>query len=328
MVAAATARLKCKPPRGRMPVLQYLRPSEIEIDPTYQRSIENGGSQSLIRKIAQQWDWDLCQPLVVAARPSGQMMVIDGQHRLAAARMRGDIDQLPCTILHHTSAAEEAASFVALNQMRRPLNGLEVFRAAVASGDAEAAAIKAAVEKSGLVIATHTNNASYKPGEIGNIGGLRKAWRTHGPNVTAKALRVMATAFAGQKILYAGTTFPGIVAVLAARPKIAACDLAQALSARGQSAIYSEVMKVRGTNPDLNFDNTSAMVIHQLLRAALGEPEPSGSNAPSVDLAKFQDGRAWCNQCESRVSINKAGACVSQFCKLKAAPVAAAQATA
>lgn len=52
MVRPATARLKCNPPLGRMPVLQFLPPGELEIDDTYQRSLESGPSISLIRKIA------------------------------------------------------------------------------------------------------------------------------------------------------------------------------------------------------------------------------------------------------------------------------------
>jgi hypothetical protein len=51
-------------------------------------------SQALIRQIARHWDWDLCLPLVVSRRADGSLYVIDGQHRLAAARIRGDIDHL------------------------------------------------------------------------------------------------------------------------------------------------------------------------------------------------------------------------------------------
>ena len=62
MARAATSRLKVNPPLGRMPVLQFMAPGELRIDASYQRSIESGDSKTLIRKIAQHWNWDLCQP--------------------------------------------------------------------------------------------------------------------------------------------------------------------------------------------------------------------------------------------------------------------------
>ena len=71
MARSATSRLKVNAPLGRMPVLQFMGPCELQIDAAYQRSIESGESKTLIRKIAQHWNWDLCQPLVVARRPDG-----------------------------------------------------------------------------------------------------------------------------------------------------------------------------------------------------------------------------------------------------------------
>jgi ParB-like chromosome segregation protein Spo0J len=67
------------------------------------------------------WDWSLCQPLAVAKRDDGGLMVVDGQHRLEAARLRGDIEDLPCVVTAYRNAGDEAAAFVALNQQRRPL---------------------------------------------------------------------------------------------------------------------------------------------------------------------------------------------------------------
>ena len=46
--------------------------------------------------------------------------------------MRRDIAQLPCVVGNYTSTADEAASFVHLNQKRKPLGKLDVFKAAVA----------------------------------------------------------------------------------------------------------------------------------------------------------------------------------------------------
>jgi hypothetical protein len=81
----STDRLKINPPLGNMPAVQYLLLGQLNIDSSYQRSMETRDSQDLVRRIAQYWNWDLCQPLMVSRRLDGALYVIDGQHRLAAA---------------------------------------------------------------------------------------------------------------------------------------------------------------------------------------------------------------------------------------------------
>lgn len=157
MSRPATDRLKLNPPLGMLPALQYLLPAQLKIDASYQRSLDTDAGKALVRRIAQHWNWDLCQPLVVSRRADGALYVIDGQHRLAAARLRGDIAQLPAVVVQYASAADEAASFVHLNQERTPLTRLDLFKAALASGDSEALAIVEALDAAGLMVAPHNN---------------------------------------------------------------------------------------------------------------------------------------------------------------------------
>ncbi|MEG3177032.1 DUF6551 family protein [Sphingomonas sp. RB3P16] len=215
MVGVAAKPLKVNPQLGRRPVLANCTIAELKIDPAYQRSIATGESQGLIRRIAVEWDWSLCQPLVVARRNDDSLWVIDGQHRLAAARARRDIYDLPCVIVASQGAREEAASFVALNQQRRPLAALDIFRAALAAGDMDALAIMQSIEHVGLSLAPHQNYVSWKPGMISNVNGVRAAWRQHGDGATRRALDILARGFNGQVLRYCGTMFAAIVAVCA-----------------------------------------------------------------------------------------------------------------
>lgn len=215
MSSSGTAILKVNPPLGRRPVLQNCLLDELAIDPTYQRSIDNGPSQALIRRIAQFWNWDLCLPLVVARRPDGALFVVDGQHRLSAARLRREITDLPCVITEYRDPAAEAASFVQLNQSRRALSAIDIFRASLASGDGEAATIAAILAAHGLSIAPHSNYRSWKPGHVSNISGLIAALRQYGPDVFFAAAKILSAAFGGQVLRYAGTIWPGIVAMVA-----------------------------------------------------------------------------------------------------------------
>jgi hypothetical protein len=197
-------------PLGAPPTLEWCAVSDLAIDPSYQRSTRVRASQRLIERIAQYWDWGLCQPLAVARREDGSLMVVDGQHRLEAARLRGDLAHLPCVITRFGNAGDEAAAFVALNRQRRPLAKLDLFKAALAAGEAEETAIAAAISDAGLILAPHSNFVSWKPGMVSNIGGIHAAWREKGEHATRIALAALADGFAGAVLRYAGTIFPGI----------------------------------------------------------------------------------------------------------------------
>lgn len=214
MSRAATSRLKVNPPLGTRPTLEWCRLTDLTIDASYQRSIQVESSQTLIRRIAAFWDWSLCQPLAIARRLD-VLKVVDGQHRLEAARLRGDIDQLPCVITQYANAGEEAAAFVALNQCRRPLTALDLFKAAVVAEDTVALLILDCVTSAGLALAPHMNNKAWKPGQIANIGGLRECLRGKGERVLRDALLVLGHAYNGQVLRYAGTIFPGIAHIVA-----------------------------------------------------------------------------------------------------------------
>jgi hypothetical protein len=138
------------------------------------------GARLLVNRIARDWDWSLCQPLLVGRRPEGPLMVVDGQHRLAAARLRGDISDLPCVVVPFGSTGQEAAAFVALNQHRRSLSAIELFNAALTSGDQESAEIMRLIEQAGLSIAKHSNYTAWRPGQVSNISGIRRCYRSYG----------------------------------------------------------------------------------------------------------------------------------------------------
>lgn len=215
MSRPATDRLKVNPPLGAPPTLEWRAVDDLLIDPSYQRAIDTGPSRTLIRKIAQFWDWGLCQPLAVSRRPNGALTIVDGQHRASAAKMRGDVPHLPCVITSYSSAGDEAAAFVALNQMRRPLSQLDLFKAAVAAEDTEALLIVDCLTSAGLSIAPHSNYTAWKPGMVQNVGGLRECLRGKGERVLRDAVLVLGKAYSGQILRYAGTIFPGIAHIVA-----------------------------------------------------------------------------------------------------------------
>lgn len=248
------------PPTGQLPVLQYMTPAQLSVDPAYQRKLDGSTSQKLIREIAEHWDWSLCLPLVVARRAAdtpdgGGLFVVDGQHRHAAACLRGDIQVLPCVILEGSAVEIEARLFVRLNKQRRPISKLDEFRAAIAAGDEQACEIEDALARAGLRLASNTNPDTWQPGELANVGGLTQAWKTHGGAASALALEVLARAYPGEVLRFGGTIFPGLAGVIAEDDDSTdfLADLVACVAARPQAdwrrAVLLYIAEHPGTSP-------------------------------------------------------------------------------
>jgi hypothetical protein len=204
------------PARGTPPTIEWRGVSELEIDGTYQRAAESG----MVRHIAVHWDWRLCAPLTVSRRidPAG-FFVIDGQHRLEAAKLRGDIPHLPCIISTFGSIAEEAGCFVAVNSHRKRVTPLDTFRAQLASGDARAVEISEIIHSAGLSLAKHSNFTSWKPLQISAISGVRGSLARFGPEVTRRALSLVARAWPKEVLQYSGRILAGLYPLVANPPQ-------------------------------------------------------------------------------------------------------------
>lgn len=203
--------------KGNPPSIENRHPSELNLDDSYQRSTDNGASQALIKKIATGWDWRMCLPLVVSKRDDGSLWVLDGQHRLAAALLRGDIPFLPCCVGVYGSVADEAAMFVAMNRARKPMNRLDDFHAAIASGDGEAIEIAKLITDAGFTVSRRTGSQSWVAGEVAFTSAIAKILRKHGATVCANALQIMQEAWPDE-VLNAGASMFTALTKLAVNP--------------------------------------------------------------------------------------------------------------
>lgn len=202
-------------PRGRLPTIEYVPLDELRIDDTYQRSIETKASQTLIGSIARGWDWDLFDVLKVSRRPDDSLFVVDGQHRLAAARLRDDISQLPCVLKRCAGPAEEAKLFTAANRGRKQMNRLDDFRAAAAAGDEVAATIERLIAAAGLTIARKTNPKGQAPGELAIVAPIRAALKARGENITGRALQLIGESFPDEVLINPAPLFNALLLILA-----------------------------------------------------------------------------------------------------------------
>lgn len=211
--------LNIKPITGLPPAPQFLAVEALQVDDTYQRSIEGGASRALIRKIAENWDWRLCLPLLVSRRSwqNGAMFVIDGQHRKEGAEARGDIPHLPAVVFDFDDPKAEAELFIAANRARRPMQALDDFHAAVVAGDEKVSRINAVITGAGLTVARNQAWQTLKPGEVVFTRSVDRVLKSQGEAVVGAALRLLAEAFDGEILIGGGAIFDALCTFMVER---------------------------------------------------------------------------------------------------------------
>jgi hypothetical protein len=161
--AATTARAaEYSADLGTRPRVVWLDLGLLDVDRRYQREITGAGSAH-INRITRGFNWNRYQPIVVTEQDGGRYAVIDGQHRLEAAKKHPLIDSLPCYIIDAPDLAAQAEIFVAVNSDRRALTNLQKFWASVAAGNREAAALAKACEEAGVTIPRTTPQGGLSP---------------------------------------------------------------------------------------------------------------------------------------------------------------------
>lgn len=136
--AAHTARQKAidehSTDLGARPKVVWLDLALLVVDQRYQREV----NVRHVNRIVRAFNWNCYQPIVVCEREDGTYAVIDGQHRLEAAKKHPLVDALPCYIIDAPDVQRQAAIFVAVNSVRRGLSSWQKFNGARAAGDPSA----------------------------------------------------------------------------------------------------------------------------------------------------------------------------------------------
>jgi ParB-like nuclease domain len=117
---------------GAAPMLQWLKITDLVIDPAYQRPIIGKGRQHVDR-IARAFSWSCFAPVVVSPVEGGKFAIIDGQHRTTSAALVG-LESVPCQIVI-AAKEEQAAAFKAINGTTTPISIMALHAAALVASE-------------------------------------------------------------------------------------------------------------------------------------------------------------------------------------------------
>lgn len=127
------------PPTG-MPIFETIKPTELFVDPAYQRDISDRGMRQ-IRRIIEDFDWAKYKPPICAyAEHEGEtvLKVLDGQHTAIAAASNPHIDAIPVMIVEAEDTVSQAKAFIGQNTQNLGVTNLQLHQAALAAADEDA----------------------------------------------------------------------------------------------------------------------------------------------------------------------------------------------
>ena len=175
------------PGAGAAPMLQWLKITDLVVDPAYQRPIIGKGRQNVDR-IARAFSWSCFAPVVVSPVEGGKFAIIDGQHRTTSAALLG-FESVPCQIVI-AAREEQAAAFKAINGTTTPISQMALHAAAVVASEpwaVQIAHVCACAEVELLRYPVPTDK--QPPGQTMAVGAIARCLKQYGEATLITALQ-------------------------------------------------------------------------------------------------------------------------------------------
>jgi len=179
--------------------LDQLHAKEFSVDLRVQRQL----NQARAQEMAEDFQPEALGLLVASLRVDGHTYIVDGQHRMVAARIAKFDGLLDTKVFTDLTLQEEAALFLSLNK-GRAIQPIDRFKARVTQGEPQACSINKVLKAYGLHV-DWANNDSLNV--ISAIGTLEKVYTGCGvrdgddhPDLLDKVVRTLHRAYDGANL--------------------------------------------------------------------------------------------------------------------------------
>ncbi|KAA0689471.1 hypothetical protein DTW90_31795 [Neorhizobium sp. P12A] len=177
-----------------------VKPTDLYVDPAYQRNIGEKGLRQ-IRRIIGGFDWTKYKPPICAyAESDGHtiLKVLDGQHTAIAAASKPHVPLIPVMIVEAEDTVAQAKAFIGQSTERVGVTTLQLHQAALAAADEDAQTLELVCSRANIKVLKTTN--SYTGG--GNrqtiaVNQIKGMIERHGAKLAREILEVLANAERG-----------------------------------------------------------------------------------------------------------------------------------
>lgn len=206
--------IKNSEPRGKQVSMKWINIDNLRVDTRFQRNILKGG-KSNTRQIANRFSWRKFTPVVVCELDNGLYSIIDGQHRVTAAKLLGLV-QVPCAIVDATTVEEQADSFKSINANITRVSQQDLYFADLAAKLSYTQDISNFCQKAGVTIIRP--GIKPKKGDCASVSVVKQCLRDFGETITVHAFKTI-VANPGSEGMLKPTLVKAVCKLLKANPE-------------------------------------------------------------------------------------------------------------
>lgn len=209
----------------------------LKIDHSYQRDL----MPIKVEKIVKNYNPLSIGVLSVNVRPSGEIFVLDGQHRLEAMRRVG-VDTAPCKVYTGLSEKEEAEAFIGFNVNRANPKAVNQFKARVKAEEPIALEILKIVKGHGHTI----NYQGHTEKGIVAVNSLDRIYLQGGKEALDQVFEIINKVYLGEKDALQGIVLQGIHRFIRAYRAEDIFDKNRLIHRLKQTPVLNLISKARG----------------------------------------------------------------------------------
>lgn len=272
--AAATLPTGATPDPRRVPI------KDLRLDSTYQRDLE----AAKVRRMVDDWDPRRAQVVVLSLR-SKILWIIDGQHRIAALRERGEL-YVMAMVLEGMSQADEADLFVALQRGRKNLNAWDLFKAESAAGHEDVLNLIRIVNVQGFKI-----DRTAGHGHIAAVGALRRIFKIGAEPLLTLVLHTTRSVWNGDKRALDGQTLEGLALFLHSFRSEPQYDATRAFNILQATPAITFLRLAQEIAQNRSSASSSAVNVAEAIRNKYNERLPAPKRLGTIRRVKASPGR-------------------------------------
>jgi hypothetical protein len=259
---------------------------QLKIDPAYQRELNS----HRVDRMAREWCGLLAQTIDVSKR-DGSFFVLDGQHRLAAARLAG-VPELAATVYDDLTPAAEARLFVELNTLRVRPSAMDIFRARLHAGDEVAQSVLRAATASDVRIDIDRKSGGNRgSGVTRAIGALMATHAAGGESLVRETLTCLRTAWPEERQALEAVPIFGVASFILTYRDHPRYDFARLARKLGEVSTGVFLRRVSALSDGVSSSYTGAGFLKAAPRRAVLEAfnrDLRGQRLPDVTMSDYK----------------------------------------
>jgi len=225
---------------GDRPELKWVDKLKCGVDHNYQREVK----PHVVAKILRKFSWSKFGALSLAEQPDGTFSVIDGQHRLEAAKLHPRIADIPAVVNRLDGTQQEANVFLGINTDRTAVTTVERFWAGIEAGDQAMIRIRDVLKRADCEIVASAGPAP-RSNMTNSVTAVQRAIDRYGEKAVIAACRTLKTAWHDDKAALNGTMITALSRIFRGNAEMSIERMQAQLNKKSRAQLVADAHAMR-----------------------------------------------------------------------------------